>query len=203
MVLGINIATVTQECILLWDYLFEQWNSNLVIMENVSHWIYLTMWEPVTPSSVLSIPHPQKHVKSFEGTRLWKVCLQTWRTSGRTGSFSLSCCHSMLSLVSFICTTSQRSLILWSTTRDTRGGLLCGSVKALFLWAVLDSKNKEEQSHGNSWGIILIAITECVRTWDLLQAISLHRLSHFFFLFFHMNIIFAYRLHKEKKSMTK
>lgn len=145
MVLGINIATVTQECILLWDYLFEQWNSNLVIMENVSHWIYLTMWEPVTPSSVLSIPHPQKHVKSFEGTRLWKVCLQTWRTSGRTGSFSLSCCHSMLSLVSFICTTSQRSLILWLPLVIPEEGCSVALSKLYFYeqyWILKTRKNK-------------------------------------------------------------
>lgn len=176
-----DIYVVTQKCILLWYYLFEQWNSNLVIMENVSHWIYLTVWEPVTASSVLSIPHPQKPVKSFEGTRLWKVCLQAWRASGRIESFSLSCCHSMLCQVSFICTTSQSSPILWSTTCDARGRLLCGFLKAIFLWAVLDSKSKEAQGHGNSLAIILIAISERVCTRDLLQAISLHRLSQFFF----------------------
>lgn len=37
--MGINIATVTKECTLLWEYLFDQWNANLAVMESVSHWI--------------------------------------------------------------------------------------------------------------------------------------------------------------------
>lgn len=39
IVLDINIATVTKEWTLFWKYLFGRWNSNLSIMENVSHWI--------------------------------------------------------------------------------------------------------------------------------------------------------------------
>ena len=77
IVLGSNIAAVTQECTLLWEYLFDQINSNLVIMQNVSHWIYLIMWESATASSVFSLLHPQKLVKTpVEGAKVWKMCLE-------------------------------------------------------------------------------------------------------------------------------
>lgn len=88
IVLGSNIAAVTQECILLWQYLFDQINSNLVVMQNVSHWIYLILSAAASP--VFSLSHPQKPVKNpIEGARVWKMHLRTLRTSWRIGSFSL------------------------------------------------------------------------------------------------------------------
>lgn len=184
IVLSSNIAAVTQECTLLWEYLFDQINSNLVIMQNVSHWIYLIMWESAAASSVFSLPHPQKPVKTpVERARVWKMCLRTWRTSGRTGSFSLFLLshHALLSVLHLH--YNLKLFDLWGTTTDARGRLLCSSLEAAFLWAVLDSRCKEAQSHGNSLGLLLIATTERVCICDLLQAISWHRLSHILIFF--------------------
>lgn len=78
IVLGLNIAAITQECTLLSEYLLDQRNSKWVVMQKVSHWSNLTRWEFAAASSVFSLPHPQKTCEdpSGGGTGL-KMCLRT------------------------------------------------------------------------------------------------------------------------------
>lgn len=71
IVLGSNTAAGTQECTLLSEYLLDQRNSKWAIMQNVFRWSNLTGWEFATASSVFSLPHPQKPVKTpLEGAQV-------------------------------------------------------------------------------------------------------------------------------------
>lgn len=150
------------------------------------------------------------HFATFKN--LWRLllegqgfekCLRTWRISGRIGSFSLFllALHAQLSVLQLhydpklfdsvmYCSWCRRKTVLrlpwsWISMSD-----------------ILYSTGKEAQSYGNSLGCLLIAITECVHRCDLLQEISWHRLSHIS-LFFKVNIILVFRLHKGKQKMKE
>lgn len=154
----------------------------------MSHWIYITIWERCYFTDVFNPSPSTIHEDSFwSGKDLRNV----WELEGPVEELSPLPCfywHCMLSLVSVSSITTQSSLILWGTTLDDRR-LLCSTLKASFLWVVLDSMGRGGKSHRNSLGILLISITECVCNCDLLQAISWHK----------ENIYFSWHTHTKKK----